>query len=94
MTQLAQRLRLDLPNTLTRDVEFRTHLFERALPPILKTEAQSQHALFAGAERLKRCDDLLTQKLAVRRLIRLLRRLVLDEVAEMAIFFFSDRCLQ
>ena len=60
MTQLAQRLRLNLPNTLTRNIELRAHFFERALPPILKAEAQSQHALFACAERLKRCNDLLT----------------------------------
>ena len=49
MSQLPQRLRLDLADALTRHVKLGTHLFQRALSPIFKAEAETQHALLTRA---------------------------------------------
>ena len=94
VAQLAQRLRLDLADAFAGHIELRSHLFQGALTPIFEAEAQTQHALLAQAERLLRGHNLLGEKLAIRRLVRLLRRLVLDEVPEVAVLLLADRRLE
>ena len=44
--QLAQRLGLDLPDALSRDLEALADLFERVLGSVLEAEAHLDHPLF------------------------------------------------
>ena len=56
MPQLAQRLRLDLPDALARHLEALPHLFQRVLGAVFQAEAHLDDALFArgqGAEDLR-----------------------------------------
>ena len=43
MSQLPQRLGLDLPNPLTRNLEVLTHLFERVVGSLIDTKAHPQY---------------------------------------------------
>src|SRR5439155_5324958 len=47
VAQLAQRLRLDLPDTLARHREPRAHLFEGVVRALTDAEAQAEHLLLA-----------------------------------------------
>ena len=62
MAQLAQRLRLDLADTLARHVEFLADLFERAGAAVDDAEAQLQHLLLTRGESVKHLFKLLTQQ--------------------------------
>ena len=46
MTQLTERLRLDLPNSLPRDIKLLTHLFERVIGVHVDAETHSQYLGF------------------------------------------------
>ena len=46
MLQLAECLRLDLTDTLTRDVEFLTDFFQRAGAAVIETEPEAENLLF------------------------------------------------
>ena len=48
MTQLTQRLSLDLADTLAGDMELLAHLFQRTGAAVLDAKAQLQHLLLAG----------------------------------------------
>ena len=50
MPQLAQRLRLDLPDALARHLEALSDLFQRVLGAILQAEAHLDHALLARGQ--------------------------------------------
>src|SRR5438034_722859 len=63
VTQLAQRLRLDLPDALACDVELAPHLFERPGAPVFETETQLQHAALAAGEPFEDRLDLLLEEL-------------------------------
>src|SRR5687768_17992661 len=94
VTQLPQRLRLDLTDALARDIELAADLFERPRAAVLQTEAQLQHATLATGEALEHALDLLLQQL-VRRRVRWRECLVVgDEVAEVAVLFLADRRLE
>src|SRR5437016_9603493 len=51
MTELAQRLRLDLADALARDPEARPDLLERVVSALPDAKAQPQHLLLARRER-------------------------------------------
>src|SRR5205809_5639117 len=94
VTQLAQRLRLDLADPLARDVELAAHLFERACPSVLETEAQLKHPALATGQSFEDALHLLLEEL-VRRRVRWRERLVVgDEVTEVAVLLFADRRLE
>src|SRR5271156_7042965 len=61
MTQLAQRLRLDLADALTGDLEALAHFFECVLGAVFKTEAHLDHAFFARSERAQNLRGVLLQ---------------------------------
>src|SRR5205823_3805534 len=86
MTQLAEGLGLDLPNPLARDGEALAHLFQRVLAFLADPKPQSQDFLFLRRQRRERTLHLGGQVLAQQRIVRRTRRLVLEEVAKLAVF--------
>ena len=51
MTQLPQRLRLDLTNPLTGDLKVLTHLFQRVIRLLSDSKALAKYALLSRGER-------------------------------------------
>src|SRR3989475_520219 len=94
MTQLAQRLGLDLPDALPRDREVLPDLFQRVVGVLADPEALAQHALLARREGLQRVVDLALQIVADGCVQRRDGLLVLDEVPQMAVFLLADGRLQ
>src|SRR5437870_565034 len=92
--QLAQCLGLDLTDALAGDGEVLPDLLERVFAAVGPTEAEPQHLLLAGRERVEDLVRLLTQGDADDRLHGRHDLLVLDEIAEVAVFFLADRGLQ
>src|SRR5262249_50064983 len=92
--QLAQRLGLDLTNALAGDREVLTDLLEPVLAAGGEAEAEPQHLLLARRERIEHLVRLLAQREADDRLHRGHDLLVLDEIAQMTVFFLPDRRFQ
>ena len=63
MPELAQRLRLDLPDPLASHVELLADLLEGSGTPVLETESELEHAPLAAGERVEDALDLLLQEL-------------------------------
>src|SRR5216683_1071801 len=92
--QLAERLRLDLPDASAGDVELAPDLFEGAGASVLEAEPQLEDATLAAGEALEHALDLLLEEL-VRRGVRWREGLVVgDEVPEVRVFFLADRRLE
>jgi len=53
VAQFAQRLRLDLADALSGDVELLAHFFERSGATVLQTEPELQHASLAAGQRIQ-----------------------------------------
>src|SRR5438270_8081567 len=94
MTQLAQRLGLDLPDALSRDTEALAHLFERPLVSVDEAEAKLQHPALARGQRVEDVLHLGAQHGARGRLGWRGGFLVLDEVTEMGVLLLADGRLQ
>src|SRR5262245_53144942 len=94
MTQLAQRLRLDLAYAFAGHREVLAHFFERVLAAVADAEAHLDDLLFARGQRLQHRFGLLLQVEVDHRFRRRHRGAVLDEVAEVRIFLFADRRLE
>src|SRR6476646_1879742 len=94
MAQLAERLRLDLADTLARDLEVLADLFERVVALLADAEAHAQDLLLARRERLQHLPRLFGEVHVDDRLGRRDDALVLDEVAEMRIFLLADGRLE
>ena len=58
VAQLAQRLRLDLADALTGDIELLADLLKRAGTAVLDAEAQLEHLLLTRGERAQHHDYL------------------------------------
>ena len=63
LSQLSERLGLDLPNALAGDSEVATHLFQGPTASVLKAEPQLQHSGLALAQRVEHIVDLLLEQL-------------------------------
>src|SRR5438477_10202708 len=92
--QLAERLRLDLPDALAGDVELAPDLFEGASATVLETEPQLEDATLAAGEALEHALDLLLQEFVRRGVGRCEGLVVGDEVPEVRVLFFADRRLE
>src|SRR5438093_495362 len=92
--ELAQRLGLDLSDALAGDREVLPDLLQRVLAAVGKAEAEAQDLLLARGERVEDLVRLLAEREADDRLDGRDDLLVLDEVAQVAVFLFADRCLQ
>jgi hypothetical protein len=82
MLQLPQRLRLDLPNTLSGHRELLPDFFQRVVGVHADAEAHAEHAFFAGGERGQHARRGFAQVGLDRGIDRQDRVLVLDEIAE------------
>src|SRR2546426_8734091 len=91
MAQLAERLGLDLANALASDPEVLPDLFQRVLAAVGEAEAKTQHLLLARRERVEDLVRLLAQRQPDDGVDGRHDLLVLDEIAEVAVFLFSDR---
>src|SRR5664280_1665544 len=94
MTQLAQRLGLNLADAFARDCERLAHFLERVLGAVLQAEAHFDHLLLAGRERAQHLRRLLLKVDVDHRFRRRNHGAIFDEVAQMRIFFFADGRLQ
>jgi hypothetical protein len=94
MAQLAQRLRLDLPDALARDREALADLFERVLGALADAEAHLDHTLLTRRERLEDAVGLFLQVQVDHGLRRRHDVRVGDEVAKMRIFLLANRRLE
>ena len=91
MFELAQRLGLDLADAFTRDRELLADFFQRVIGVHADAEAHAQHTLFSRGEAGQHPRRGLAQVGMDCRIERLDGVLVLDEVAEMAVFLVADR---
>ena len=91
MTQLSQRLSLDLTNTLTCNVKFLADLFQRAASSVVKTEAQLYHMLLTRCKRVKLAVKHLAQNGLRRGVCRSGSFIVGYEIAQMSILLLADR---
>src|SRR4051794_18321493 len=94
VAQLAQRLRLDLPDPLSGDVELLADLLERPGTPVLESEAELEHASLPTGQRVEHRLDLLLEELVRCGLGGSEGTAVLDEVTEVRVLFLTDRGLE
>src|SRR5262249_54009848 len=94
MAQLAQRLGLDLPDTLACHREAPPDLLQRMVGALADPEAQAHHLLLARRERGEDLLRLLLEVVVHHHLARREHRQVLDEVAEVAVLLVADGRLE
>src|SRR4051812_10659913 len=92
--QLLQRLVLDLADPLARDIERAAHLVERARVLAAEPVAQLEHAALAVREVLERLAQRLLGEDLGGAVIRRLRALIGDELAELRLLLVADRLLE
>jgi len=83
-----------MADALARDAEFLAHLFKRVGVPIHKPEAKLQNTHFARGQGFKDFVDDLPEHGLGCRIGRAFGFVVLDEIAQVAVFFLADRHLQ
>src|SRR5512146_3062224 len=91
VAQLAQRFSFNLTNTLSRDFKVLADFFQRVIGGFADAEPLPQHLLFARCQRFQGAIDLALEIVTNRRFQRRNGLLVLDEVAQVAVFLFADR---
>src|SRR5712664_2455920 len=94
MTQLTQRFRLDLADTLASYSERLTNFLERMFAAIFQPETHLDDLLLARCERAQHLRSLVFQVDVDHSLSRRDHCTVFNEVAQMRIFLFADWCLQ
>ncbi len=94
MTQLGQRLRLDLADPLAGHAELLADLFERLGPTAVETEAQPDDLLLSIGQLPEHLGDRLVQHHPGRRVGRTVDRAVLDEVTEVRLVLLADRRIE
>src|SRR5262245_48204184 len=94
MPELAQRLRFDLANPLARHREAGADLLQGKVRALADAEAQAENLLLAGGEGGEHLLRLIAEIHADHRLGGRRDRLVLQEIAEMAVLVVADGCLE
>src|SRR5262249_32950718 len=92
MSQLAERLGLDLPDALACHGEALADLFASMLAFVTDAEPEAKDLLLLGGQHGQRALHLRGEVLAQQRVVRRARRLVLEEVAQLGVL--ADRCLE
>src|SRR5215217_1967849 len=92
--ELLERLVLDLPDALARDVECAPDLIERARVLAAEAVAQLEHSALAVGEVLQRLAQRLLREDLRCALVRRLGPLVGDELAELGLLLVADRLLE
>src|SRR5882724_6592455 len=91
MPKLAKCLGFDLPDTLASHGKILPDFFESMLGAVLETETHFDHALFAGCQRVEHLLGHFLQIDVDHRVGRRYDTAVFDEIAEMRIFFLTNR---
>src|SRR5688572_16116710 len=78
MAHLAERLGLDLPDALARDLELLSDFLQRARIAIAQPETQFEHFAFALGEARQHVAQFVLQQTVAGHLGRILRALVFD----------------
>src|SRR3954454_13375278 len=91
VAELAQRLRLDLADAFARHIERAANFFERVLGAVADAEAHLEDLLLARRERAEDLVRLLFEIRDDHVIDRGDHAAILDEIAEMRIFLFTDR---
>src|SRR5699024_10177256 len=94
MTEFSQSLRLNLTDTLTGHIELFSYLFQRTGTAIVQSETQAQHLLLSLGQRAKHLLQLFFQHRKRRGICRNRNIVVLDKIAQMAVFLLADRRFQ
>src|SRR3546814_18521460 len=89
--QLAERFRLDLADAFARHAELLADFLERVVGVHPDAETHAQHAFLARGERREDAGDRFLEVRLQRGVDRGDRLLVLDEIAEVAVFLVADR---
>src|SRR5215831_16963696 len=92
--QLADGLGLDLPYPLARHLEDAADLLQRVGVTVAQAVAELDDLALAVGQRLEHLLDLVLEHLLRRRLHGRLGRVVLDEVAEVAVLTLADGPVQ
>src|SRR6266511_2072882 len=92
--QLPQRLRLDLADALAGHLEVLTDLLERVVALLPDAEPHPEDLLLTGGQGGEHLPGLLREVHVDDRVRRRDERLVLDEVAEVAVLLLADRGLE
>src|SRR3954470_13353400 len=92
--QFADRFRFDLTHALARDLEDAADFFERVGVAVADAVAELDDLALAVRQGLEHLLDLVLQHLLRGGLDRVVGLLVLDEVAEVAVFRFAYRTIQ
>src|SRR6185436_9472200 len=93
VAELAERFRLDLADPLAGDVERAAHFLQRVLGTVAHAEAHLEHLLLARGEGAQDLAGLLLEVRDDHVIDGGDHAAVLDEIAEMRVFLFSDRSL-
>ena len=89
MAQFPQRFGLDLPDTLSGDVELFSDFLESSGPPVHDAEAQFQHLLFARRQGVQHFLKLLPQQREACRFTRLAGVFIGDKVSKVAVLLHT-----
>src|SRR3954453_2704753 len=92
--ELLERVVLDLPDALARDVERPPDLLQRVRPRARQAEAHLDDLALALRQRVQRLAHVLAAEVLGRHLEGRLGGLVLDEVAQLGLFLLADRLLE
>src|SRR6266699_6090065 len=90
MAQFAQSLSLNLTNAFASDVELFADFLQCAAAAIIQAEAQLEHFAFALRQAVKHIFHLLFEQLMAGGIGRSKRRVILNEVTQVAIVLLAD----
>src|SRR6266540_7129469 len=93
MAELAERLRLDLPDPLPGDAELPPHRLERPRLPVRQAEPELDDPPLPGRQRGEDRDDVILHQAGGRGFERGQGPEVLDELSEVCVFLLADRGL-
>ncbi len=94
MPQLSQGLGFDLADTFTGNGERLAHLLQRQFVAVFQPEAHLDNSLLARCKRLQHGSQMFLQVEVDGRIRWRNDALVLDKVAQVGLFVFSDGCLE
>ena len=94
MTEFAQCFGLDLTDPLSCDIELTSDLFQCSGASVIQTETELEYLLLTLCQCIKHLIELLSEERKCCCICRYRHIVILDKVAKMGIFFFTDRCFQ
>ena len=90
MTELTKRLRLDLSDTLSGNVELLADFFKGSRSSVIKAESEPEDFLLPLSQCSQHFLELLAQKCESSSVRRYRNIVILDKITQMAVFLFAD----